>query len=173
MRAWSNLLCFNWSIARSNRTLSGCLDPTLASGLETFLFVHAEARRSSSTPNRAIDGIRRDMRPTSEKLWLRVYLIKRCSCWQELVLNLQQRSLSCRLKKALSIGFWIAVSEHSVAGHKKFCASTHDIPNRIQCNAPIYLDAIVQPAVGTYLSQTANLLYHPGDELLAPEAGIH
>src|SRR5207237_6205107 len=40
-RAMSKRLCFIASMPRSNKTLSGCLESTLASGLSTFLLVQA------------------------------------------------------------------------------------------------------------------------------------
>src|SRR6266852_4522159 len=49
-RATSNLLLFNASKARSKSTLSGCLESTLASGFDTFLFEHAVVR-TSTKPN--------------------------------------------------------------------------------------------------------------------------
>src|SRR5205807_556551 len=66
MRAWSKRLCFICSIARSNRTLSGCLEPTLASGLFTFLLVQAAVKNSNMTSD-AINGVRRDIGPTFDK----------------------------------------------------------------------------------------------------------
>src|SRR5258708_36244466 len=48
------------SMALSNRTLSGCFEPTLASGFTDFLLVHAMVE-TSSMPNTAINGIRRDI----------------------------------------------------------------------------------------------------------------
>src|ERR1700751_5594743 len=65
MRATSKRLCFIASIARSNRTLSGCFEPTLARGLLTFLLVQA-AVNASSAPNTAMTGRRRII-GTSEK----------------------------------------------------------------------------------------------------------
>src|ERR1700730_5620855 len=59
IRATSKRLCFMASMARSNRTLSGCLDPTFDSGLLTFLLVQPTA--NASTPNRRMTGIRRDI----------------------------------------------------------------------------------------------------------------
>src|SRR5215468_4551865 len=63
MRATSKRLCFIASMARSNRTLSGCLEPTFASGLLTFLLV--QPTLSASAPSRTIVGKLRDIR-TSE-----------------------------------------------------------------------------------------------------------
>ena len=51
MRATSKRLCFMASMARSNRTLSGCLEPTFASGLLTFLLVQATAKRQRAQQN--------------------------------------------------------------------------------------------------------------------------
>src|SRR6478672_2655792 len=63
-RATSKRLCRMASIALSNRTLSGCLEPTPASGLTDFLLVQAPVR-ASSRPNSAIDVVRQDIQ-TSE-----------------------------------------------------------------------------------------------------------
>src|SRR6266513_4611118 len=67
IRATSKRLCFIASMARSNRTLSGCLDPTLASGLLTFLLVQA-AQVTSSAPNRMMTGTRRCIRTSGKNL---------------------------------------------------------------------------------------------------------
>src|SRR5437660_9632298 len=48
IRETSKRLCFMASMARSNSTLSGCFDPTFASGLTDFLLVHATVKVSSS-----------------------------------------------------------------------------------------------------------------------------
>src|SRR5208282_5634369 len=48
IRATSKRLCFMASMARSNSTLSGCFDPTLASGFTDFLLVHATVSASSN-----------------------------------------------------------------------------------------------------------------------------
>src|SRR4029077_15305803 len=65
MRATSKRLCFMASMARSNRTLSGCLEPTFASGLLTFLLVQA-AVRASSAPSRATHETRRRIETSGE-----------------------------------------------------------------------------------------------------------
>src|SRR5579864_371657 len=59
-------------MALSNRTLSGCFEPTLASGLTDFLLVQA-AVKANRTPSTAIDAIRRDIRPLKSRVWGRVY----------------------------------------------------------------------------------------------------
>src|SRR5712692_6405994 len=46
IRATSKRLCFIASIDRSNKTLSGCLDPIFASGLTDFLLVQATVNSS-------------------------------------------------------------------------------------------------------------------------------
>src|SRR5450631_4087803 len=61
-RATSKRLCRMASMALSNRTLSGCFDPTPASGFTDFLLVQAMVS-TSSMPNTTINGIRRDIRP--------------------------------------------------------------------------------------------------------------
>src|SRR5207245_11139948 len=52
---------FRASMARSNNTLSGCLEPILASGLLTFLLVQATV--TAIRPARRIIGIRRNIAP--------------------------------------------------------------------------------------------------------------
>src|SRR5437868_14261128 len=63
IRATSKRLCFIASIARSNKTLSGYLDPTLASGLLTFLLVQAtvKARVASNMHTAILRSIRAQM----------------------------------------------------------------------------------------------------------------
>src|ERR1700734_3767428 len=61
MRATSKRLCFMASMALSNSTLSGCFDPTFASGLTAFLLVQATVN-ISSTPETATSEIRRDIK---------------------------------------------------------------------------------------------------------------
>src|SRR5450755_2327854 len=55
IRDTSKRLCFIASIARSNSTLSGCFDPTLASGFTDFLFVHATVKASSNARSTTIE----------------------------------------------------------------------------------------------------------------------
>src|SRR6267143_1586965 len=62
MRATSKRLCFMASMALSKRTLSGCLEPTLDSGLTDFLFVQAVVINNRN-PKNATNGIRRDIKP--------------------------------------------------------------------------------------------------------------
>src|SRR6266851_947107 len=62
MRATSKRLCFIASMALSNSTLSGCLEPTLAKGLTDFLLVQA-AVTSSNMPTTATKELRRNIRP--------------------------------------------------------------------------------------------------------------
>src|ERR1041385_8410622 len=68
-RATSNLLCLSASMARSNRTLSGCFESTLAIGLLTFLLV--QATQSAKMPSRIKTGIRRNIREPREIIYLR------------------------------------------------------------------------------------------------------
>src|SRR5207248_1316270 len=60
IRATSKRLCFIASIDRSNKTLSGCLDPIFASGLTDFLLVQPTVR-TSRNPVNAIAETRRDI----------------------------------------------------------------------------------------------------------------
>src|SRR6266849_7085457 len=59
MRATSKRLCFIASMDRSNSTLSGCFDPTLASGLTDFLLVQATVIASNRLST-GISELRRD-----------------------------------------------------------------------------------------------------------------
>src|ERR1700686_5594190 len=52
-------------MALSNRTLSGCFDPTFASGFTDFLLVQPMVITSSML-NTAINGFRRDITPRNE-----------------------------------------------------------------------------------------------------------
>src|SRR5882757_2890683 len=61
IRATSKRLCFIASIDRSNNTLSGCLDPTFASGLTDFLLVQATVSTSSTVVNANVET-RRDIK---------------------------------------------------------------------------------------------------------------
>ena len=63
MRATSKRLCFMASIARSKRTLSGCLDPTFDSGLLTFLLLHATVM-ANNNPRTTMTGTLRARRLT-------------------------------------------------------------------------------------------------------------
>src|SRR5438046_869106 len=58
-RATSNLLCFNASIARSKRTLSGCLESTFAIGLEVLFLQPVPMATSASKMTSNVK--RRDM----------------------------------------------------------------------------------------------------------------
>src|SRR5271166_6056423 len=61
MRATSKRLCLIASIALSKSTLSGCLEPTLASGLTDFLLVQAAVIKSNRL-SAAIDEYLRDIK---------------------------------------------------------------------------------------------------------------
>src|ERR1700733_454893 len=54
MRGTSKRLCFMASMERSNSTLSGCFDPTLASGFCDFLLVQATVSASRNASSRTI-----------------------------------------------------------------------------------------------------------------------
>src|SRR5262245_56326304 len=65
-RATSNLLCLSASMARSNKTLSGCLESTLAIGLLTFLFV--QAALNAKMPSKITTGKRRNIETSGDYL---------------------------------------------------------------------------------------------------------
>src|SRR5580704_9748005 len=111
-------------MALSNRPLSGCLEPTLASGLTDFLLVQPTVS-ASATPSTAISGIRRDIKP-QEKSCLSPWGLgcqvadlrlnpKTCDLTpNSQPLNLLQRGLGCRSQQFLRILLWIAMAEHGV-----------------------------------------------------------
>src|SRR5205823_681847 len=123
--ATSKRLCFMASIARSNKTLSGCLEPTFASGLVTFLFVQPTAR--ASMHSRITTGIRRDITPQK-------YLS---------ALNFQQCGFSSCLQQFLSVSLWIALTEHRVACHQDFCPCPYHLGHGFERNSPIHFNTIV------------------------------
>src|SRR5262249_3419672 len=110
MRATSKRLCFIASMARSNRTLSGCLEPTFASGLLTFLLV--QAAQYIRAPRRIMTGKRRDIR-TSGK-WLSASGRLGSAVTRDLSHFLQCR-LGGGLQQLLGICPWITAAEHRVA----------------------------------------------------------
>ena len=59
-----------------------------------------------------------------------------CSCFQEF----------------LRIFFGMAVAKDCITSDQNFCARAHHITDGIERNTPIYLDAVIQPTVGTDLS---------------------
>src|SRR5438477_12616973 len=103
-------------MALSNRTLSGCLEPTPASGLTDFLFVQA-AVSASSTPSTAINGIRRDIRTSNQ--WP---VIRDQGPGNFETLNFLECCLGCCLEQGLGILLWIAIAEHGVARYEYFCS---------------------------------------------------
>src|SRR5215468_1362381 len=147
MRATSKRLCFIASMARSNSTLSGCLEPTLASGLLTFLLV--QPMLSASAPSRTIVGKLRDIR-TSETGRRRKPSILRADSRRARIrnsrytnpfeLNLQQSRFGCGLQQLLGICLWIALGEHGVACHQNFCAGADNLGHRIKGDAAVNLD---------------------------------
>src|SRR5437667_10650755 len=65
------------------------------------------------------------------------------------------------------------MSEHRVARHQNFCPRTDHIPNRIQRNSPIYFNTIAQSPLISQVSQPANLVHRPRNELLPAKSRIH
>src|SRR5271167_567334 len=144
MRATSKRLCFIASMALSNSTLSGCFDPTLASGFTDFLLEQATVSASSNAST-AINETRRDIRPR-----IRFQLLT-ANCWLAL-LDLQQRSFGRCLQQRLRILPWITTTEHGVARDQDFSARPHHIAHRVVPHAAIYFDAVSQPALAANLS---------------------
>src|SRR5579872_4096783 len=78
MRATSKRLCFMASMALSKRTLSGCLEPTLARGLTDFLLEQAAVSSSNAARNAMKEFLRNILRniilrniKTSNQHWCR------------------------------------------------------------------------------------------------------
>src|SRR5438105_88481 len=170
MRATSKRLCLSASIARSNSTLSGCLEPTLASGFWTFLLVQA-AVRASSSPNSRTTVLRHNIKTPEELVVFAVFTCPRGSA--ELSLHFQQRGLYRSFQQFLRVTLWIAVTEYSAACHQDFRPGPYHIAHGIQGNTPIDLDPIIQALRLAHLRQPANLVHRAGNELLSAKAWIH
>src|ERR1700752_1628640 len=99
MRATSKRLCFMASMARSNRTLSGCFEPTFARGLLTFLFV--QAAQKSSAPRRITTEIRRDIKTSGNQAAGLARLGRRGVCLYACISDLQQCGFAGRLQQLL------------------------------------------------------------------------
>src|ERR1700693_2704102 len=117
-------------MALSNRTLSGCFDPTFASGFTDFLLVQPMVI-TSSMPNTAINGFRRDITPRNESSELNHVGTAALGCPAERNsaqhcpdkrLPLLHGSFACRFQQCLRILSRIAIPEHGVARHQNFCA---------------------------------------------------
>src|SRR5947207_6404862 len=160
----SKRLCFIASMPRSNRTLSGCLESTLASGLSTFLFVHAVV--SASVAARAITEVRRDSMDTSGLVISdRLSVIRtHCMGWspitgnRPLLLHFLQRCFQRRLQQSLSVNHRIAVTEHSVARNQNFCSGPHYACHGVQRNPAIYFNSIVKIALLAQAPELAQLM---------------
>src|SRR5580692_7410247 len=172
-RATSKRLCFMASMARSNRTLSGCFESTFAIGLVTFLFV-PQAKVKASTLKRRITGIRRDI-----KLLRTPGLCREGSLNASLqkkpkqLLNLLQLGFGRRLQKFCSIIRWIAFTEHSVACHQNFRPCLNHLGHSVETNTTIYFDPIIKVLLAPQLRQFANLVQRSWNKLLASESRIH
>src|ERR1700722_10269367 len=156
-------------MALSKRTLSGCLEPTLASGFVLFLLVQA-AVISSKLPRNAMSETRRDIRPRLRILKLiRLFVIERVSG----LLDLQKRRFCGRLQQPLYILCWIAIAEHGVACHKNFRARPDHVGHRIERHPAIYFDAVIQPALAAKVRKAPHFVQRTGDELLTAKARVH
>src|ERR1700739_3489663 len=144
MRATSKRLCFIASMALSNRTLSGCLEATLARGFLDFLLVQA-AVMSSSMPSNAIKEFRRNIGPRIN-LWDRTlgpgYVKK---------LHFQHGGFGGRLQQGFSIPSWIAATEHGVACNQNFSSRPHHVANGVERNSAIDLYAESEAALAANL----------------------
>src|SRR5580692_2206395 len=104
-------------MALSKSTLSGCFDPTLASGFTAFLFVQPAAI-NSSVPSPVIRIIRRDIRP--QEIFDCQFSI--CNFADSVFAignrklkiqsDLLQRRFGRGLQQDFSILLWIAAAEH-------------------------------------------------------------
>src|SRR5271165_5613184 len=169
MRATSKRLCFIASMALSNKTLSGCFEPTLARGLTLFLFVQATLS-ASNRATAAINENRRDIRPQMK------FQLPTANCWR--YLDFQQRSFSRRLQQRLSILSWIVLTwitttEHGVARHQDFSARAHHIAYRVVPHAAIHFNAVSQPPLTANLRQLPHFVQRRRNKLLPPKPRIH
>src|ERR1700693_5573806 len=126
IRDTSKRLCFIASMARSNSTLSGCFDPTFASGFTDFLFVHATVNASSSPRSTKIEfrriiqhlkfliNSRRDGRPG-----------------RPASLHSLQTRASRRFQQRLGIYLRIALAEHRIARHQNLRPGAHYLGHRV------------------------------------------
>ena len=138
-RAMSKWLCFIASMPRSNRTLSGCLESTLANGLLTFLLVHAVV--SASVAARAITVIRKDMKTSKEKfLSFRTALAVRNllllvpinSRTRASALHFLQRRLERCLQQILGINHW------------NFCPGPYYLCHGVKRHPAVDFDPVIQ-----------------------------
>src|SRR5579872_7155725 len=110
------------SIARSNRTLSGCLESTLAMGLVTFLFVQATVIRSTLN-NRNVTRLRdisTSKAVSSSENSCQFRASSSIGRFNQ-KLDLLQRGFRRCLQQFSGIGGWIAIAEHRVACNENFC----------------------------------------------------
>src|ERR1700722_73272 len=138
-------------MALSNRILSGCFEPTPASGLTDFLLVQAAVTRSS-VPSNAINSFRPDkldcdkpdIRPQTfglrEKFCVKLRVASRN-------LYFLQGGLRCRSQKLLRIPSWITIAEHGVARHQNFGSGTDHVDYGLRRHSAIDFDAIRQAAL--------------------------
>src|SRR5664279_1583 len=157
-RATSYLLCFIASMARSNSTLSGCLELMLAMGFWTFLLLHPRVSSMAAIENAMMT--RRNILNTSGK-----YCLPR--------LGAQQSGFLGRLQQRLHLTGRIAVAKHVAAGNENFHSSPNGWSDRCQVHAAIDFNAIVQTLGGAHGCQLADFLQRPGNELLPAKTGIH
>src|SRR5437660_7472655 len=92
---------------------------------------------------------------------------------RQIRLHLLQRRLDGSPQQFLGVDLWIAMAEHSVACHQNFCPGAYHFSHRVQRNAAVYLNAVIQPPRGAYLSQAADLMYGRGNELLPAKPGVY
>src|SRR5216683_266416 len=164
----SKRLCFMASMARSNSTLSGCFEPTFASGFTDFLFVHATVNVSSSPRSaklkfrRIIQHLkflinsRRDGRlgrPAS-----RLHSLQTCA--------------PCRFQQRLGIHFRIALAEHRIPRHQNLRPGTHHFRHRVHAHAAIYFDAVLVSPLRPNFGELPQLMQRPRDKLLPPKPRI-
>src|SRR4029077_19334666 len=177
IRATSKRLCFMASMARSNRTLSGCFEPTFASGLLTFLLVQPTA--NASTPSRRMTGIRRDIENLGKSVvslqWSARKLedLPTTEDRRRLSLDFLQCGLHRSLHHFLRIYLGIAFTEDGVACHQNFGSGAHHSGHGAEVNTSIYFNTIAQTALRPEIGQPADLVDRPGNEFLPSKTGIH
>src|ERR1039457_2665262 len=144
-------------MARSNSTLSGCLELMLAIGFWTFLLLHPRVSSIAAIENATMT--RRNILNTSPK-----YCVPR--------LGAQQGGFLGRLQQAFHLTGRITVAKHVIAGNENFYSGADRWSNRCQVYAAINFDAEIQVPGGPHGCKLTDLLQRPGNKLLPAKTGI-
>src|SRR6266850_5128943 len=161
LRAIEYLPCFMASMARSNSTLSGCLESTLAIGFTTLLWRHpAENKATISTV--AIRILFDIIISTSVSV--------RTWNWFLCVLQCGFRGQFQQLPRVVP---GIAFAEYRVSGDQQFHSGVYRVPDGVGADAAIDLDPEIQAALGPHFDQLPHLFQNRRYELLSAKAGVH